>query len=377
MESSLNFRPLTFHLTKKFPFSWPHPQKCRCQDRRSCWQCHCTSSPSGSACTWSCANWLWPEKHAAMPPRMWRNMGNTGRIYLNILMRPDWGDVSLFRNRALIVQDLQPFQIGCLWIHWFITIFLIQIATLRVCRYAPFSDTPSSSWMTPAWNNTIINLCSSQLSHKLDIEWHSMISTRCRSYCPHPKKEKNLTQTEGHSFRNRLNSLRTLQAFCLFSSWQPSLQVKARRTWVWVKIWDMDSARNWVGFKYSTSSWGDLHATREAASSRGQRPTRKRSPIPEQQIILIPSVKKKHQNSTISYSSLSLSLSLSRSLSSWNPQIMCPCFHFLDPPQKKQLGLKHWTEKYHPTEFSKPQTVKEYPPKVQTPLFPQKKCPVP
>jgi hypothetical protein len=119
-----------------------------------------------------------------------------------------------------------------------------------------------------------------------------MISTRCRSYCPHPKKEKNSTQTEGHSFRNRLNSLRTLQAFCLFSSWQPSLQVKARRTWVWVKIWDMDSARNWVGFKYSTSSWGDLHATREAASSRGQRPTRKRSPIPEQQIILIPSVKK-------------------------------------------------------------------------------------
>ena len=162
MESSLNFRPLTFHLTKKFPFSWPHPQKCRCQDRRSCWQCHCTSSPSGSACTWSCANWLWPEKHAAMPPRMWRNMGNTGRIYLNILMRPDWGDVSLFHNRALTVQDLQPFQIGCLWIHWFITIFLIQIATLGVCRYAPFSDTPSSSWMTPAWNNTI-NLCSSQL----------------------------------------------------------------------------------------------------------------------------------------------------------------------------------------------------------------------
>ena len=196
-----------------------------------------------------------------------------------------------------------------------------------------------------------------------------MISTRCRSYCPHPKKEKNSTQTEGHSFRNRLNSLRTLQAFCLFSSWQPSLQVKARRTWVWVKIWDMDSARNWVGFKYSTSSWGDLHATREAASSRGQRPTRKRSPIPEQQIILIPSVKKKHQNSTISYSSLSLSLS------SWNPQIMCPCFHFFGSTSKKQLGLKHWTEKYHPTEFSKPQAVKEYPPKVQTPLFPPKKVP--
>jgi hypothetical protein len=198
-----------------------------------------------------------------------------------------------------------------------------------------------------------------------------MISTRCRSYCPHPKKEKNSTQTEGHSFRNRLNSLRTLQAFCLFSSWQPSLQVKARRTWVWVKIWDMDSARNWVGFKYSTSSWGDLHATREAASSRGQRPTRKRSPIPEQQIILIPSVKKNTKTPPF-HTLLSLSLSAVETHRSCAPASI-----FLDPPQKKQLGLKHWTEKYHPTEFSKPQAVKEYPPKVQTPLFPPKKCPVP
>lgn len=196
-----------------------------------------------------------------------------------------------------------------------------------------------------------------------------MISTRCRSYCPHPKKEKNSTQTEGHSFRNRLNSLRTLQAFCLFSSWQPSLQVKARRTWVWVKIWDMDSARNWVGFKYSTSSWGDLHATREAASSRGQRPTRKRSPIPEQQIILIPSVKKKHQNSTISYSSLSLSLS------SWNPQIMCPCFHFFGSTSKKTVGSQTLDRKIPSYGVFKASSCQRISPESPNPIIPPKKVP--
>lgn len=197
-----------------------------------------------------------------------------------------------------------------------------------------------------------------------------MISTRCRSYCPHPKKEKNLTQTEGHSFRNRLNSLRTLQAFCLFSSWQPSLQVKARRTWVWVKIWDMDSARNWVGFKYSTSSWGDLHATREAASSRGQRPTRKRSPIPERQIILIPSVKKKHQNSAISYSSLSLSLS-----QQLKPTDHVPLLPFFGSTSKKTVGSQTLDRKIPSYGVFKASNCQRISPESPNPIIPPKKVP--